>query len=114
MVKIQAEIVNGECPTCSEITMLVGLTPELFRCMNCGADLQQHVNGKITYLPVLTSRDDGGKHFVKEWLEQLAKQKFTHFIPRDKPKKRGPRQHKKSLSKGEKRQKRLKRYKGQG
>jgi len=44
----------------------------------------------------------------------LAKQKFTHFIPRDKPKKRGPRQHKKSLSKGEKRQKRLRRYKGQG
>ncbi len=29
MVKVSAEIVNGECPTCSEITMLVGLTPEL-------------------------------------------------------------------------------------
>jgi len=69
MVKVSAEIVNGECPTCSEITMLVSLSPELYRCMNCGADLQQHVNGKITYLPVLTSRDDGGKHFEKEWLE---------------------------------------------
>ena len=114
MVKIQAEVVNGECPTCSEITMLVSLSPELYRCMNCGADLQQHVNGKITYLPVLTAREDGGIPVVKDWLEQLAKQKFTHFIPRDKPKKRGPRQHKKSLSKGEKRQKRLKRYKGQG
>ena len=56
MVKVSAEIVNGECPTCSEITMLVSLSPELYRCMNCGADLQQHVNGKITYLPVLTSR----------------------------------------------------------
>jgi len=32
----------------------------------------------------------------------MAKQKFTHFIPRDKPKKR-PRCHKKNLSKGEKR-----------
>jgi len=69
MVKVSAEIVNGECPTCSEITMLVSLSPELYRCMNCGADLQQHVNGKITYLPVLTSRDDSGKHFVKEWLD---------------------------------------------
>ena len=66
-MKITAEIVNGECPTCSEITMLVGLTPELFRCMNCGADLQQHVNGKISYLPVMTSPDDGDKVFVKEW-----------------------------------------------
>jgi hypothetical protein len=35
--------------------------------MNCGADLQQHVNGKISYLPVMTSRNDGGKVFVKEW-----------------------------------------------
>ncbi len=66
-MKITAEVVNGECPTCSELTMLVGLTPELFRCMNCGADLQQHVNGKISYLPVMTSPDDGGKVFVKEW-----------------------------------------------
>ena len=66
-MKIQAEVVNGNCPTCRELTMLVSLTPELFRCMNCGADLQQHVNGKISYLPVMTSRDDGGKVFVKEW-----------------------------------------------
>ena len=66
-MKITAEVVNGECPTCSELTMLVGLTPELFRCMNCGADLQQHVNGKISYLPVMTSPNDGGKVFVKEW-----------------------------------------------
>ena len=44
----------------------------------------------------------------------MAKQKFTHFIPRDKPKKRGPGQHKKSKNKGEKRQQKLKRYKGQG
>ena len=69
-MKVSAEIVNGECPTCNEITMLVGLTPELFRCMNCGSDLQQHVNGKITYLPVMTSRTDGGTHFVKDWKDQ--------------------------------------------
>ena len=112
-MKIQAEVVNGNCPTCSELTMLVGLTPELFRCMNCGADLHQHVNGKISYLPVMTSRDDGGKVFVKEW-KQVAKQSFKYFTPRDKPRKRGPRQHKKSLNKNEKRQKKLTRYKGQG
>ncbi len=58
--KNTAEVVNGKCPTCDEFTMLVGLTPELYRCMNCGSDLQQHVNGKITYLPVMTARDDGG------------------------------------------------------
>ena len=31
----------------------------------------------------------------------MAKQKFTHFVPRDKPKKR-PRRHKKNLNKSEK------------
>jgi uncharacterized protein (DUF983 family) len=67
MVKIQAEIVNGKCPTCDQFTMLVGLTPELFRCMNCGSDLRQHINGKITYLPTLNARTDGGVPFVKEW-----------------------------------------------
>ena len=69
MVKVSAEIVNGKCPTCEEFTMLVGLTPELFRCMNCGSDLEQHVNGKITYLPIMSTRNDGGVPFVKEWLE---------------------------------------------
>ena len=44
----------------------------------------------------------------------MAKQSFKFFTPRDKPKKRGPRQHKKSLNKNEKRQKNLNRYKGQG
>ena len=67
-MKVTAEIVNGQCPTCDEITMLVGLTQQVYRCLNCGSDLEQHVNGKISYLPVLTSRKDG-KLFVKEWLE---------------------------------------------
>jgi len=55
MVKIQAEIVNGRCPTCEEYTMLVGLTPEMYRCMTCGSDLQQHINGKISYIPHISS-----------------------------------------------------------
>ena len=66
MVKISAEVVNGKCPTCSEFTMLVGLSNELYRCMNCGADLEQHVNGKISYLPHIT-KVEGADAFVKEW-----------------------------------------------
>ena len=68
-MKITAEIVNGKCPTCDEFTMLVGLTPTVYRCMNCGTDLEQHVNGKISYLPVMTSPGKDAKLFVKEWLE---------------------------------------------
>ena len=54
-MKIQAEIVNGRCPTCEEYTMLVGLTPEMYRCMTCGSDLQQHINRKISYIPHISS-----------------------------------------------------------
>ena len=53
-ITFQAEIVNGKCPTCNEYTMLVGITKEYYRCMTCGADLHQHINGKISYLPTIT------------------------------------------------------------
>ena len=67
-MKVSAEIVKGICPTCEEDTMLVGLTNQLYRCMNCGSDLEQHVNGKISYLPVIaTPLDKDIMPFVKEW-----------------------------------------------
>jgi len=44
----------------------------------------------------------------------MAKQSFKFFTPRDKPKKRGSRKHKKSLNKSEKLQNKNKKYKGQG
>ena len=50
-MRIQAEIVHGKCPTCEEHTMLVGLTKDFYRCMTCGTDLEQQVNGKISYIP---------------------------------------------------------------
>ena len=71
-MKLTAEIVNGKCPTCNQFTHLVGLTKEFFRCMTCGADLHQHVNGKISYLPALQVPKDT-KPFVREWKEEDGK-----------------------------------------
>ena len=68
-IKIDAEIVEGKCPTCSELTTLVGLSKAFYRCMNCGSDLEHHINGKISYLPVMSSPGKDAKLFVKEWLE---------------------------------------------
>ena len=31
--------------------MLVSITPEFYRCITCGSDLKQHINGKISYIP---------------------------------------------------------------
>ena len=54
--KFNAEVVTGKCPTCSEVTMLVGLTKQYYRCITCGADLAQYINGKISYIPALTKK----------------------------------------------------------
>ena len=68
-MKLTAEIVNGKCPTCNEMTILVGLSPEYFRCINCGSDLQQHINGKISYIPTMhpnTLKSELEKYFDGE------------------------------------------------
>jgi len=68
-MKITAEIVNGVCPTCEEYTPLVGITKQFFRCLTCGADLEQQINGKISYIPHLSSKaikTDVEKYFAKD------------------------------------------------
>ena len=55
-VRFNAEIVNGKCPTCDQNTMLVSIASDYYRCVTCGSDLQQHINGKISYLPLLSSK----------------------------------------------------------
>ena len=57
-LNMRAELVNGTCPTCRTETILISLTPELFRCVTCGSDLRQHVNGKISYIPHLNNSKD--------------------------------------------------------
>jgi len=51
-LQINAEIVNGTCPHCREKTVLVSLwTNYIYRCMTCGGDVKQKINGKIIYIP---------------------------------------------------------------
>jgi len=56
-VGLKAEIVNGTCPTCTCKTLLVSITRDQYRCITCGSDLKQHVNGKISYIPHVSSPD---------------------------------------------------------
>jgi len=64
----KTEVVNGVCPTCEAATVFISICPSMYRCTNCGSDLQQKVNGVIQYIPaaspggkipVLASLDDG-------------------------------------------------------
>tara|TARA_R110000744_G_scaffold241773_1_gene359013 strand:- start:459 stop:695 length:237 start_codon:yes stop_codon:yes gene_type:complete len=51
-VSVQAEVVNGVCPTCHHPGVLVSLFKSHYRCVTCGSDLEQKVNGVISYIPM--------------------------------------------------------------
>jgi len=51
-----AEVTNGHCPLCEARTIFVSLYENLYRCMKCGGDTKQQVNGVIRYMP-LTNAD---------------------------------------------------------
>ena len=50
--RFNPEVTHGICPTCEMPTMLVSLTKDFYRCITCGADLEQKINGVIKYMPV--------------------------------------------------------------
>ena len=51
-LKISAEVVNGRCPHCQHETVLVSLwTNYIYRCLTCGHDIKQKINGRIIYIP---------------------------------------------------------------
>ena len=49
---LQTEIVTGTCGACNLHTLLVGIDNTFFRCISCGEDLEQKVNGVIKYIKV--------------------------------------------------------------
>tara|TARA_R110002167_G_scaffold108099_1_gene276175 strand:+ start:339 stop:575 length:237 start_codon:yes stop_codon:yes gene_type:complete len=51
-MEINAQVVNGKCPFCEATSVLVSLHKTIFRCMHCGSDIEQKINGKISYIPV--------------------------------------------------------------
>ena len=49
---VKAEVTNGYCPLCEAKTVFVSLYQNFYRCMACGGDTEQKVNGVISYMPV--------------------------------------------------------------
>ena len=60
----KTELVNGVCHECNFDVVLVSLANDHFRCTTCGSDLEQKINGKITYIPVM-SKEQYNKEKVK-------------------------------------------------
>ncbi len=51
-VDFKTEIVTGECEGCKLTTLLVSIDNTFFRCISCGEDLEQKINGVIKYIKV--------------------------------------------------------------
>ena len=48
--QLTSQIVTGNCPECRSETLLVSFDRLIYRCVNCGHDLEQKVNGVIKYV----------------------------------------------------------------
>jgi len=59
-IEINAQVVTGQCPFCHTDGILVSIYRTVFRCITCGGDVEQKVNGKIAYIPI------GGKIVMTE------------------------------------------------
>ena len=56
-MNISAEIVNGVCPTCSQNSVLISICAHNYRCTTCGQDMEQKVNGVISYIPISSASE---------------------------------------------------------
>jgi len=51
-LEIKTEVTNGTCPMCEETTVFVSIFSSIYRCINCGADTKQEINGIIRFMPI--------------------------------------------------------------
>ena len=51
-IRLKPEIASGVCPHCEDVSSFVSIVNDYYRCMNCGTDVEQKINGVIKYLPV--------------------------------------------------------------
>ena len=51
-IRLKPEITSGVCPHCEDMSSFVSIVNDNYRCMNCGYDVEQKINGVIRYLPI--------------------------------------------------------------
>ena len=51
-LKLSPEITPGVCPHCELPTSFISIVRDRYRCMHCGEEVEQKVNGVIKYLPI--------------------------------------------------------------
>jgi hypothetical protein len=51
-IKFSPEITPGVCPHCDVTTSFISIVNDLYKCMSCGEDVEQKINGVIKYIPI--------------------------------------------------------------
>ena len=51
-LKFNPEITPGVCPYCDMPSSFISIVNDLFKCMTCGEEVKQEINGVIRYLPL--------------------------------------------------------------
>ena len=51
-INLTTEVVTGMCPTCNQESVMISIVTDKYRCISCGENLEQKVNGVISYLPI--------------------------------------------------------------
>ena len=54
-INLTTEVVTGMCPTCNQESVMISIVTDKYRCISCGENLEQKVNGVISYLPIESS-----------------------------------------------------------
>ena len=72
-LEIKTEVTNGTCPICEETTVFVSIFSSIYRCISCGSDTKQEVNGLIRFMPI--AQTGFGKQPVMKMMDEDGSQK---------------------------------------
>ena len=61
-IKFQPEITPGVCPHCDMPASFISIVNDLFKCMSCGEEVRQEINGVIRYLPLGSDKIEEKEH----------------------------------------------------
>ena len=61
-LKFRPEITPGVCPHCDLPTSFVSIVNDYYKCMSCGEEVKQRINGVIRYLPLGSDKIEEKEH----------------------------------------------------
>ena len=61
-IKFRPEITPGVCPHCELPASFISIVNDHYKCMNCGEEVKQEINGVIRYLPLGQDKIEEKEH----------------------------------------------------